>query len=324
MPASAFAGRYDRAMASWRVHLFLVLATLFWSGNYVVGNLLADGITPLQLTAIRWAIAAPFLIALAVMLEKPNWRAALREWPVHLLQAALGLIAFCLFSYEALANTTALNAALVGATNPALIAVVAALILRERMRLTSVSGLLLSLLGVLLILTDGRLLEVLSTEYNVGGLYMLGAVAVWTAYTILGRTLQTAPVTSAAVQSVFASIALAPATLLIGGPITLDTAGWWGVLYIGLFPSVLSLMLWNIAVKKGGAGRAGVSLNLVPVFTAALSIAMGAPITLVQVLGGALVIAGVVLTSRPQRSASALPGSPKSLGAEPSEAGPVR
>ncbi|MET0888086.1 MAG: DMT family transporter, partial [Mycetocola sp.] len=212
-------------MASWRVYLFLVLATLFWSGNYVVGNLLAGGISPLQLTAIRWAIAAPFLLVLAAAIEKPDWRAALREWPMHLLQAFLGLIAFCLLSYQALAHTTALNTALVGATNPVLIAVVAALIARERIRRTSGLGLLTSLLGVLLILTNGRLLEVFTTEYNVGGLWMLGAVAVWTAYTILGRTLTTAPVTSAALQATIAAVVLAPITLAVGGPITLDPAG---------------------------------------------------------------------------------------------------
>jgi drug/metabolite transporter (DMT)-like permease len=311
-------------MASWRVYLFLVLANLFWSGNYVVGNLLAGGIGPLQLTTIRWAIAAPFLIVLAVLLEKPNWRDALREWPMHLLQAALGLIAFCLLSYEALAHTTALNAALVGATNPVLIAVVAALIIRERIRRTSSLGLVVSLLGVLLILTNGRLLEVFTTEYNIGGLWMLGAVVVWTGYTILGRTLRTAPVTSAAVQSVIAAVVLVPIALLIGGPVSLDTAGWWGVLYIGIFPSVLSLMMWNIAVKKVGAGRAGIYLNLMPVFTALMAIGMGTPITLVQVLGGALVIAGVWLTSRPARPS--LPGEapPIGLDAGASEVGPVR
>jgi drug/metabolite transporter (DMT)-like permease len=311
-------------MASWRVYLFLVLANLFWSGNYVVGNLLAGGISPLQLTAIRWAIAAPFLLVLAVLIEKPDWRAALREWPMHLLQAALGLVAFCLFSYQALAHTTALNAALVGATNPVLIAVVAALLIRERIRRTSGLGLVTSLLGVLLILTDGRLLDVFTTEYNIGGLWMLGAVVVWTAYTILGRTLKTAPVTSAALQSVLAAVALAPVALVIGGPITLDTAGWWGVLYIGFFPSVLSLMLWNISVKKIGAGRAGIYLNLMPVFTAMMALMMGTPITLVQVLGGALVIAGVWLTSRPVRTVSGVSERPITLDAGASEAGPVR
>lgn len=311
-------------MASWRVYLFLVLANLFWSGNYVVGNLLAGGISPLQLTAIRWAIAAPCLLTLAVLIEKPNWRAAIREWPMHLLPALLGLIGFCLFSYQALAHTTALNTALVGATNPVLIAVVAGLLIRERVRRTSSLGLITSLLGVLLVLTNGKLLEVFTTEYNVGGLWMLGAVAVWTVYTILGRTLKTGPVTSAAVQSVLAAAVLAPVTLLIGGPITLDSAGWWGVLYIGLFPSVLSLMLWNISVKKIGAGRAGIYLNLMPVFTALMALALGTPITLVQLLGGALVIAGVWLTSRPPRSVPVAPAAPIALDAESSEVGPVR
>ena len=169
-------------MTSWRVYLFLVLANLFWSGNYVVGHLVAGHISPLQLTSIRWAVAAPLLVGLAILIDKPDWRAALREWPMHLLQAGVGLIAFCLLSYEALRHTTALNAALVGATNPALIAVVAALVVRQRMRPTSIVGLAISLLGVLLVLTDGSLLQVFTTDYNVGGLFMLGAVAVWTAW----------------------------------------------------------------------------------------------------------------------------------------------
>lgn len=286
-------------MASWRVYLFLVLANLFWSGNYVVGHLMAGHVSPLQLTSIRWAVAAPLLVGLAIVIDKPNWRSALREWRMHLLQACLGLIAFCLFSYEALRHTTALNAALVGATNPALIAVVAAIVIRQRMRPAASIGLAVSLLGVLLVLTDGRLLQVFTTDYNIGGLFMLGAVAVWTAYTVIGRSLSTPPVASAAVQAVMAAVLLAPISLTIGGPITLDAAGWWGVAYICLFPSVLSLMLWNISVKKIGADRAGVYLNLMPVFTALIALAMGAPITLVQLIGGALVIAGVWLTSRP-------------------------
>lgn len=286
-------------MASWRVYLFLVLANVFWSGNYVVGHLVAGHISPLQLTAIRWAVAAPFLVGLAILIDRPDWRAALREWPMHLLQAGLGLIAFCLLSYEALRHTTALNAALVGATNPALIAVVAALVVRQRMRPRSVVGLAISLLGVLLVLTDGRLLQVFTTDYNVGGLFMLGAVAVWTAYTVIGRFLKTPPVASAAVQATMAAVVLAPISLTVGGPITLDAGGLWGVVYICIFPSVLSLMLWNISVKKIGADRAGVYLNLMPVFTALIALALGTPITLVQLVGGALVIAGVWLTSRP-------------------------
>ena len=295
-------------MASWRVYLFLVLANLFWSGNYVVGHLVAGHVSPHQLTSIRWAVAAPLLIGLAVLIDKPDWRAALREWPMHLLQACIGLIAFCLLSYEALRHTTALNAALVGATNPALIAVVAALVVRQRMRPASIVGLAISLIGVLLVLTDGQLLQVFTTDYNIGGLFMLGAVAVWTAYTVIGRSLKTPPVASAAVQATMAAVILAPITLIVGGPITLDAAGWWGVVYICIFPSVLSLMLWNISVKKIGADRAGVYLNLMPVFTALIALAMGTPITLVQLIGGALVIAGVWLTSRPTPGLERSPG----------------
>lgn len=289
-----------------RYYVFLVLANLFWSGNFIVGHFVAGRISPVQLTLIRWAMAAVLLTVAAALIERPRLRDALREWSMHIVLSGLGLIAYCLFSYQALAHTTALNAALVGSINPAVIAVLAVVIARERMRPTGVMGLVISLVGVLLVLTNGQLLDVFAIEYDVGELYMLGAIAAWTGYTILGRRIATAPITATAIQSVIAAIVLAPVALVAGGEITLEPVGWWGVVYIGIFPSVLSFVMWNMSVKKVGAGKAGVYINLMPVFTALLGLAFGLPITGVQIVGGALVILGVYFTSRPVRSPSTI------------------
>ncbi|MNW04182.1 EamA-like transporter family protein [compost metagenome] len=75
-----------------------------------------------------------------------------------------------------------------------------------------------------------------------------------------------------------------------------------GILYIGLFPSVGSFIFWNASIREIGASRAGIYLNLITVFTAILSLLLGNPVTLVQVIGGLLVFAGVYLTGRRQGS----------------------
>ncbi|MGK9146534.1 DMT family transporter [Plantibacter flavus] len=290
-------------MVKRRFFVFLVLANLFWAGNFVFGRLVVGQISPLDLTFLRWVFAAPIIVLLAIVVERPDWRAALREWPKHLVLGLLGLVAFCLFSYEALRHTSSLDASLVGATNPALIAVTATVLARQRMRGGAVAGILLSLLGVLLVLTRGDLGRLLHLDLNVGALFMLGAVAVWTAYTILGRTLRTPPITSSAVQAVMTSVLLLPVALWAGLDVPVDAGAWAGLGYIVVFPSVLSLVLWNLSVKQVGASRSGIFLNLMPVFVALIGLLLGTPVTLVQIAGGVLVIAGVWLTNRPARGA---------------------
>ena len=79
-------------MKNGRVYLFLTLAILFWSGNFVVGSRIVEQISPISLTGMRWAFACLFLVPLAWLLERVSWRTALQEWRLHLLQSVLGLV----------------------------------------------------------------------------------------------------------------------------------------------------------------------------------------------------------------------------------------
>lgn len=101
--------------------------------------------------------------------------------------ALLGVVGYNFLLYEALRFTTSMNAALVNAMNPALIVLFSAFFLRERISLAKGVGLLVSLLGVLLVLTKGQLQLIFQTDYNLGDLLMLAAILVWTLYSIFGR-----------------------------------------------------------------------------------------------------------------------------------------
>jgi drug/metabolite transporter (DMT)-like permease len=270
---------------------------------------------PLQLTYWRWTLATLPLLALAHAVERPDWRSVLRRWPVLLLLSSLGMRAYTLLLYSALGHTSALNASLVTAANPALIVVLAVVLLRDRPRPLGWAGIGLGLAGVLLVLTGGDIHRLLTFSINRGELLILAAITVWGLYTIIGRRVDIAPITSTAVQVALAAVVLSPLALITGAGLPRTAPEGWSLAYIALFPSLGSYLLWNLALKRTTAANAGNYLNLIAVFTAIITVALGQPITLPQVLGGVLVISGVLLTSAggPQR-----PRSSKSTSSPPS------
>ncbi|CAH0180158.1 hypothetical protein SRABI26_01413 [Arthrobacter sp. Bi26] len=288
--------------------LYLVLATLFWSGNYVVGQAAVASMTPLELTFWRWSLAAVPLLLLAHFVEKPDWRAVLRRWPVLLALSVLGMSGYTLLLYSALGYTSAMNASLITAANPALIVVMAIVLLGERTTRLGWLGICLGLLGVLLVLTQGELARVFSLSINTGELLMTGAIIVWGFYTIIARRLKVPAISATAVQVAIATVTLAPFALAMNVQFP-DTAGeGWSLAYIALFPSLGSYLLWNLALRTTPPGTAGNYLNLMVVFTAIITVLLGTPLTPVQIVGGLTVIGGVLLTGikgRPRLGAPA-------------------
>jgi drug/metabolite transporter (DMT)-like permease len=287
--------------------LCLVGATAFWAGNYVVGEAVVREIDPLSLTLLRWAIAVVPLLVLAHLIERPDWLAAIRRWPLMLVLSLLGMAAFPLALYEALRHTTAVNASLITAVNPALITLVAVLVLREVLGWRGWSGIALSLVGVVIVILAGSAATLAEVEVNLGDLLVLVSIAVWTAYTILGRRLHgVPPITATAIQAAMAVVALAPFTLANGITVPTEPASVWALVYIGIFPSVGAYLLWNLALRTVPASSAGVFLNLMTVFVVVAGLLLGTPIGILQVLGGLLVLGGVILTTR-DRTRAAVP-----------------
>jgi drug/metabolite transporter (DMT)-like permease len=284
---------YIRAV---KASLYLVLATLFWSGNFVVGQAAVASMTPLDLTFWRWTLAAAPLLLLAHFVEKPDWGAVLRRWRVLLLLSVLGMSGYTLLLYGALGYTSAVNASLITAANPALIVVMAIFLLGEKTTRLGWTGICLGLLGVLLVLTRGELQRVFSLSINTGELLMIGAIVVWGFYTILARRLQIPAIAATAVQVVMATVMLAPFALAMNVRLPETAAEGWSLAYIALFPSLGAYLLWNLALKSTSPGTAGNYLNLIVVFTAIITVAMGTPLSAVQIVGGLMVIAGVLLT----------------------------
>lgn len=283
--------------------LLLALAALFWAGNYIVGEQVVRTVDPLSMTWLRWAPAVVPLLVLAHLVERPDWRGVLARWRTLLVVGVVGAAGYPLLLYLALRHTSAVNASLINAVNPASIVVAAVLLRQARAGPRTWAGVGLGLLGVLLVLTDGDLARLLQLRFNTGDLVMLAAVVVWTAYTLAGQRLRLPPLASTAVQVLLVVLVLTPFVLVAGLDVPSDAPTWWGMAFIVVFPSIGSYLCWNHAVPRVSPGTAGTSMNLVTVFVVLIAAVLGQPPTVVQVVGGTLVIVGVVLaTPRGARS----------------------
>lgn len=277
-----------------------VLAQLFWATNFIFGARLIEEFTPVELTTYRWLGALPLLLLIAWWLERPDWRAAWREWGWHLLQALLGMVGYTLFLYAALETSSSVNAGVISAMSPATITIAAVILLGERVTRIGVAGIALSIVGVLLVVLAGQS-GASGLAVSIGDLLLVASVVVWTAYVIVSRRLRTPPITATAVQVALSVAVLLPLLAIVGAPAEPTAAGWFGLAWIIVFPSALAYLLWNIAAATLGPAKTGVFLNLLPVFTTIIALALGDVVTVWQIVGGVIVLVGVYLATRPPR-----------------------
>jgi drug/metabolite transporter (DMT)-like permease len=232
-----------------------------------------------------------------------KFRTLLREWRLVVALGATGIALFHPLTYIALQHTSATNALLTFSLTPVVILLCTGVTGKERPTLYQVGGVLVSLIGAAVLITRGDLATAISAGFNAGDLWMLAAVAVWAAYSLL---LRRRPPDLSPMLTLVSSIAvalpmLAPFVLfappsqghLLSLPVLL------GVGYIGIVGSVVGFLLWSRGVAELGPARAGQFVHLMPVFGAALAfVFLGEPLSTAQIVGAGLVLAGIMLIER--------------------------
>lgn len=280
--------------------VFLTLANLFWAGNLIFGKSVTTDFPPIWASFLRWAIAAAVLIPMAQLAEKPNWLKVWRSnWGLLLFLSLAGVVFYTILTYTALQYTSSTNGSLINSLTPAVMTVFPLLFLKGKMTGLQGVGLALSFIGVLTVLTKGHLLGVFSTHYNQGDGILLATVFLWAIYSIFGKRAQhLPPITFVAFTALIGVICMVP--LLFIQPLhtgNVTAFGMIGVIYLGLFPSIGSFLFWNKGVKELGPSTASITMNLMPIFTAILSVMVGQKLLVSQIIGGVIVIAGMLLSA---------------------------
>lgn len=286
-------------------HSFLVLATLLWAGNFVVGGPLAEVLPPFGLNFLRWCVACALLVPLALWYEGSGFvRPALRMWRSLLVMAVTGVFLFNSLVYLALTQTTSINAALINGATPILTLFVAAALGGGLPTGVRLFGSVVCLAGVAWVVSRGSLAALAGLSLNRGDLLMLVAALCWAFYTVLGGnvTREISPLAATAVSAVMALplLGLAGGYELLARPVgEVSAPVISGLLYIGIGASIVAFLSWNVGISRLGAARGAIFLNLIPVFTAAVAVpTLGERLVPAQLLGGLLVFAGVTSVSR--------------------------
>lgn len=281
-----------------RPYLLLVLSPLFWAGNAVASRLAVGEVSPMALTTFRWS---GVLLLLAVFAMKPimaDWPVMKGRLPYMLAMGALGFTFFNAFFYIAAHFTSAVNIGIIQGALPGLVFVFAYLIAGTRAGSGQLAGMATTLVGVGVIAVKGDMSTLTSLDFNAGDLMMLGACVVYALYTVLlPRRPKIAGLSFFAGLSVAAFLTSLPflaAEIAMEQYVAPTPFGWAVVAYCAVFPSVVSQIFFVRGVELVGPGRAGVFINLIPVFGSILAVlVLGETFHPYHALALALVLGGI-------------------------------
>ncbi|MDO8876385.1 MAG: DMT family transporter, partial [Pseudolabrys sp.] len=253
-------------------YLLLATASLFWSGNHIVGRAAGGHVPSLAMSTARWLIPAIVLWALAHRQIRQDWPTIRAHWKMMLWLGLTGGALFTALQYVGLKYTSALNVSVLNSLVPVLIVATAALLFRDRVSLRQTGGIAISLLGVLVIVAHGRFETLMALGFNWGDLIIIFNMIVFAVYAVYLRLRPRIHALSFLfVLAVISSAGTLPFFIiesLSGDTLQLTWLTVMSIGYVAIFPSVLAFAAWNKGVELIGANRAGPFVHLVPVYTA--------------------------------------------------------
>jgi drug/metabolite transporter (DMT)-like permease len=289
--------------------LLLTIPPVLWAANSVIGRAMVDQVPPMMLNLLRWVVALAVLLPLGWRLLLPGSPFWL-QWRRYSLLGLLGVGCYNAFQYLALETSLPLNVTLVASSVPIWMLAIGRLFYGQRIVRNQLLGLLLSICGVLVVMTRGDWHALLGLRLVTGDFYVLLAAVSWAFYSWeLAK-----PVDAHTVRSHWPSFLLAqvlPGTLwslaFTGIEWQLrpfDSIVWsWpvaaAILFIGIGPAIVAFRCWGWALSLTGPAAASFFINLTPLFAALFSAAfLGELPQLFHALAFVLIVGGIVVSSR--------------------------
>ncbi|NBQ88517.1 MAG: DMT family transporter [Betaproteobacteria bacterium] len=293
---------------TWGTAALLVVPPLMWAGNAVVGRLMSGLVPPITLNFLRWAVAFVLLLPVAGWVLRAD--SGLREhWRRYALLALLGVGCYNALQYVALKTSTPLNVTLVAASMPVFMLATGWLSFGQAVTRRQLAGALLSICGVLFVLSRGDWATLASVQLVPGDVFILLATLCWAYYSwLLGRT--TEPANIRADWAAFLMAQMVPGLVWSGSfaaiewAVVPDAHIEWSVpviaalAYIAICPAIIAYRCWGLGVQRAGAAVAGFFSNLTPLFAAVMSAAiLGELPHWYHAVAFGLIVAGIVLSS---------------------------
>jgi drug/metabolite transporter (DMT)-like permease len=286
------------------VYLIMILPPLFWAGNATLARFVADLVPPITMSFWRWVIALVVLVPFTWTHVRKDWPEIKKGWISIILLGILGIASFNTLLYTAALTTTAINISLTQSVMPVIIVLISFALFRERISRKQMLAIFLCTLGAGYIIIRGDMQRLIHMEFVSGDLIMLLAITLYALYSALLRKRPNIHplsflTTTFAVGVVFLlplylwEMQSAP-PLVLSQPVVLS------LLYVALFPSILAYLCWNRGIFEIGANRAGLYINLLPLFVALLAVFfLGERFQTYHTTGIFLIVSGLLLFNLP-------------------------
>jgi len=284
-------------------YILLILTTLFWSGNFVLSRGMHAAIPPMSLSFWRWTVALLILCCFGLRHLIAQREFVLEHKKFIIMQGIIGVAGFNSLIYLAIQTTTAINAVLVNSCIPVIIVVISWIMYNDRLSLRQTIGVFISLSGVLLIISQGKLSTLLGLHFNRGDILVFLAAILWALYS---ANLKKYPkglhpfayLTGIVIVGLAVITPLYLFELSTGKTMQLSTNTFIAIGYVALFASVLAFIFWNRAVTMLGANIAGPFIHLMPVFSTILAVIfLGETLTTNHIKAIALIFSGILMTT---------------------------
>ncbi|MBK5271414.1 MAG: DMT family transporter [Bacteroidia bacterium] len=282
-----------------------VLATLIWSGNFIVARGMYKQIPPVSLAFYRWLCASIIILPFAIKKFRTEWPAIKKSWHYFFWISLTGVSLFNTFVYIGGHYTSAINLALIGTTSSPIISVVLARIfLKEKIGWFKIIGMILCVCGILFLLSKGNIKNLLTFHFTKGDIWVLLAAFFFSVYNTMvkKKPASITPVNFLFVVFSFGTILLLP---FYFWEVSHTVPTVWNIkvilviLYLGIGASVICYFIWNIAIHKLGAGRTALFGNLIPVFSSIEAVLiLHEQFTWVHIVSMTIVFSGILLANR--------------------------
>ena len=290
-------------------YIFLIFATLFWSGNFIVGKAASlFEIPPFTLNFYRWTFAwlilAPF--TLNEILQKKNY--ILENIKIFIILGITSITVFNSIVYFSLNFTQVISGVLMISTIPVMIIFFCWILKIEKTNFYQILGVIFSLLGVVVIVTKADLGKLLSLNFNKGDLWMVVAMFSWAMYSALLRKKKFELSQISLLQVIISTglILLLPAYLIemaLGHKVNINLPFILTLSYVVLFPGLASFIFWIKGIAIIGSNRSGIFLHLMPIFSTVLAILIFKEKFMdFHLYGATFIIGGIFLSSRKEEN----------------------
>ncbi|MCZ8315359.1 DMT family transporter [Phreatobacter sp.] len=289
-----------------RPYLILAATTLIWAGNAIASRLAIGHVSPMVLTTLRWVGTLTLMIALAGAAFRTEWPVIRAHWKWLAVMGVVGFTGFNALFYISAVYTTAVNIGIIQGSIPVMVLAGAYLAYRTPVTGLQAIGIVVTIAGVALLAARGDLAVLTGLGFNLGDLLMLIACLGYAAYTVALR--ERPPISPRPFFLGLAIVALISSLPLVGIEIAHSTAqwpdlrGWLIILYVAVLPGFVAQLFFMRGVELIGPGRAGLWVNLVPVWSAILGpLILGEVFAWYHAVALSLVLGGIAIAESGKR-----------------------